>query len=361
MKVYFDSQIFLLQKYGGISNYFAQIIKQFIENPTFDVQPIMNFNTSSNVHLQEMHSQNVGIKAKNQKFLKTFLGNSFRNPKEIKEAEIVHFTYYMPSKLLNNKKIIKVSTIHDFIPERYYARTSRGRYSHYLKHQYINKSDGFIFVSEFTRKLAHSYYESIGIKPNCVIYHGAQTKGLINKHKNEIGKKYFLYVGKRSEYKNFKFLLEVFSKISRQNNIALVCYGGGEQEKNIENLINKNNMKQSVIFLDDKYYDLDNLYQNAIAFINPSQEEGFGMANLEAFSNGCPVICSDIAVFKEILGDQANYFSLDSQDSLFKQLNKFIKETYSIHQREVLIRKSREYSWSEAARQTADFYRSLKY
>jgi glycosyltransferase involved in cell wall biosynthesis len=309
--------------------------------------------------MRGLRSQKLDSLGENQSLLKTLLDISFRTPQEIKDADIIHFTYYMPSKLLNNKRLIKVSTIHDFIPERHHSRTSIGRYSHFSKHQYIKKSNGLIFVSDFTKKLSYSYSENIESKPNRVIYHGVKSGAVLGKQKPKIKNNYFLYVGKRSKYKNFEFILKVFSKISKQKNIVLVCFGGGKLEKSIDQLINKYDVSQSVVFVDDNDYELENLYQNAIAFINPSQEEGFGMTNLEALSNGCPVICSDIAVFKEILGEHANYFSLNSSNSLFIQLNKFINETCSIKQREVLIKKSQEYSWSQTARFTADFYSSL--
>ncbi len=36
-------------------------------------------------------------------------------------------------------------------------------------------------------------------------------------------------------------------------------------------------------------------------------DEGFGLPPLEALSFGCPVLVSDIDVFRELLGDHATY------------------------------------------------------
>ena len=49
------------------------------------------------------------------------------------------------------------------------------------------------------------------------------------------------------------------------------------------------------------------LYRNADLFINLSLGEGFGLPPVEALSFGCPAIVSDIAVYRENLGDQASY------------------------------------------------------
>ena len=58
-------------------------------------------------------------------------------------------------------------------------------------------------------------------------------------------------------------------------------------------------------FIDDD--ELAWLYTNARVFLFLSLDEGFGMPTLEAAQFGCPVVASDIAVFREILGSRARY------------------------------------------------------
>ncbi len=47
------------------------------------------------------------------------------------------------------------------------------------------------------------------------------------------------------------------------------------------------------------------LLQRAEALLAPSLAEGFGLPSQEALALGCPVICGDLAVFRETLGDRA--------------------------------------------------------
>jgi glycosyltransferase involved in cell wall biosynthesis len=92
--------------------------------------------------------------------------------------------------------------------------------------------------------------------------------------------------------------------------------------------------------------------------VNPSTEEGFGFTNLEAFSYGCPVICSDISIFHEILGDLAIYFDPNSNATLTSRLQDFIVANNSID-RNALISHADSFSWTKCAEDTSNFYHKV--
>jgi glycosyltransferase involved in cell wall biosynthesis len=48
----------------------------------------------------------------------------------------------------------------------------------------------------------------------------------------------------------------------------------------------------------------------------PSFAEGFGVPIIEALAANTPVLCSDIAVFREVAGELADYFDPFSTDSI---------------------------------------------
>lgn len=56
-------------------------------------------------------------------------------------------------------------------------------------------------------------------------------------------------------------------------------------------------------------------YGRAGALLMPSEAEGFGMPIAEALMSGCPVICSDIPVFRDIAGDLALHRPLRDADA----------------------------------------------
>jgi glycosyltransferase involved in cell wall biosynthesis len=64
------------------------------------------------------------------------------------------------------------------------------------------------------------------------------------------------------------------------------------------------------------------LYENAQALIYPSRDEGFGIPLVDAARFGCPVACSDIPVFREVMGDSADYFDPSSPAALTAALQR---------------------------------------
>lgn len=58
------------------------------------------------------------------------------------------------------------------------------------------------------------------------------------------------------------------------------------------------------------------LHEHACALIYASLDEGFGIPLVDAARLGCPVICSDIPVFREVMGPHARYFDATSPGAL---------------------------------------------
>lgn len=68
--------------------------------------------------------------------------------------------------------------------------------------------------------------------------------------------------------------------------------------------------------------ELRHLYEHAAAFVYPSFDEGFGIPLLDAALRRTPVACSDLAVFREVLGDDAEYFDPASPESMALSLRR---------------------------------------
>ena len=72
-------------------------------------------------------------------------------------------------------------------------------------------------------------------------------------------------------------------------------------------------LENEILILDYISDDLADLYfNNAFLYVFPSTNEGFGIPIIEAFSYSVPVVCSDIAVFKEIGNEAVSFFKVKS-------------------------------------------------
>ena len=67
------------------------------------------------------------------------------------------------------------------------------------------------------------------------------------------------------------------------------------------------------------------VYAEAVAFIFPSLAEGFGLPLLEAMAVGCPVIASDIPVFREIADPSVLFFDPYSVDDLVAAMRRCLE------------------------------------
>jgi glycosyltransferase involved in cell wall biosynthesis len=89
--------------------------------------------------------------------------------------------------------------------------------------------------------------------------------------------------------------------------------------------------------------ELASILTGARALVFPSEDEGFGLPPVEALACGTPVVCSDIPVLREVLGDRATYAPLEDM----------LATAWSIDGRPTspLAR-----TWEDAARETWNVY-----
>ncbi len=98
---------------------------------------------------------------------------------------------------------------------------------------------------------------------------------------NDSPKTYYLAGGRLVAYKRFDLIVEAFTKLGK----PLVIFGTGPIEDDLKRRAGKN--ISFVGRINDE--ERTKLFENAIAFINP-QEEDFGITVIEAMSAGRPVI-----------------------------------------------------------------------
>ena len=105
--------------------------------------------------------------------------------------------------------------------------------------------------------------------------------------------------------------------------------------------------------------DVVALMQAADGLVQPSLYEGFGLPVIEAMACGCPVIVSDIPVFREVTGGAAVFAEAARPDNLGDAMKRLVT---SAALREDLsasgLARARELSWERCAGDTLDVYRA---
>ena len=175
-----------------------------------------------------------------------------------------------------------------------------------------------------------------------------------------ISKPFILYVGNAFPYKNLDNLLQVLTLIDRKISLS---YVGGRS-----GFVYRLGKKAKDFGIDDRLIvtgfvpneDLAVLYKLASCFVFPSRSEGFGLPGIEAMASGCPVVCSNIPVFKEVYGEAALYFDPEKPKDIAEKIELIMKNS---ELKTDLIKKGLEqvkkYSWRKLAKETLKVYKEL--
>ncbi|MGH8379581.1 glycosyltransferase [Pseudomonas sp.] len=117
-------------------------------------------------------------------------------------------------------------------------------------------------------------------------------------------------VGRLVDSKGFDHLLDAFALArQRQPDMRLVILGEGNQRSVLESRIKALGL-EAVVSLQGHCNELSKLYRAFDWVLVPSRSEGLGLVLQEAVLADVPVLCSDLLVFREQLGDAGRYVAV---------------------------------------------------
>lgn len=142
------------------------------------------------------------------------------------------------------------------------------------------------------------------------------------------GVPYFLSVGNMKPHKNLATLIRAWSCVeSIRFSAILAIAGSGPHESDLKMLARTLGIHDRIRWLGhvpDK--DLPALYRNAVALLQPSIIEGFGLPVAEAMACGTPAIVSDGGSLPEIVGDVMPVLSPLDEEGWARTLERLLLE-----------------------------------
>ncbi|WP_441546134.1 glycosyltransferase family 4 protein [Citrobacter freundii] len=341
--IFLDGIIFSLQKSGGISVYFNELMLFLSDKKKkydFAIYPNDNKSLSNDV-VNCRYRMSISI----ERFLRC---------KDISiGTHIFHSSYYrLPSKSYKGKVI---TTVHDFTDE-IFPRGVKSKILSCQKRKAILKSDGIICISENTKKDLLKFIPEAKNIPIKVIYNGV-AEFSPDKKDSTLSSLYVLFIGARKQYKNFDLCVK---SLSRYENLNLIIVGGGELDINEIKLLDEYLYGR---YVKENHVDeqrLNYLYSNAFFLFYPSQYEGFGIPVIEAMRSGCPVIATNCSSISEI----ASGYALLANEASVEEFVYCIDKLFDNNMRHKLIsngqQHAQKFSWNKCFTETIQFYDEVR-
>ncbi len=281
------------------------------------------------------------------------------------KPDLVHFC--MPQQPLAYKGK-KVTTFHDLTLLKTYNSDKNWLVFHakqkigkYVFKRVAQENDHIITISQFTQKELQAF-TSIPNEKISVIYESSDVASVSPKKYSLPFKKYILYVGQQSDYKNIKRLGDAHQiLLAKYPDLGLVLVGKKNAATRTNEAYFESKGYTNILFTD--FVDdssLSWLYSNAQAYIFPSLMEGFGLPGLEAMGYGTPVVSSNATCLPEVYGQAAHYFNPIDTSDMAEAIDQVLSDD---HLRTRLAKAGykqiKKYSWKKQAQETYAVYKKV--
>lgn len=359
VRMAFDDQVFVLQRRGGISRYYTELLREFEQDPALGVRAAAPFRYVVTQHLHDYAPRRfthptLPRRLDRAAVLHAMNTARFARP-QLLTRQVLHHTYYLPIGL-RTPATGRVCTVYDMIPEHFPELHPYGN-PHRAKDAYVAACDAVLCISQSTKDDVLRHYGSLD-KPVVVTPLGVSSR-YFDARAATPDVPYVLFVGQRSGYKNFDVLLRAFADVAGQ--VQLLCVGGPP-------FSDEETLRIAALGLDGRVSrrpvgdaELPDVYASAVALVFPSRYEGFGLPTVEAFAAGCPVVLAETPCSVEVGGDAARFFAPDAEDELAAILDELVRDAGAREKwREAGRRRARDFSWRRTAELTAGVYRDVE-
>lgn len=341
MRLSIDTIVFAIQRYGGISVYFRELLR-YLAGVGVEYDMVVDHPVKQSFEALA----NCGVVSRNARMLERY-----RRCRVPPLCSVFHSSYYRRPSI---KTIPSVVTVHDFVYERYAKGPRRWMHMH-QKHTAIRAAQAVICISESTRQDVMEFVGEIPGQTVHVIHNGVSEVF----HPLAVAPSpvpYVLYVGERRGYKNFVQLVKAMEFLP---DLELHCVGGGGfRPRELAGLPESVRRRvRHLGFVTDEA--LNEHYNRALCLVYPSSYEGFGIPVAEAMRAGCPVVSVRCKAVLEAGGDALTVAHAAAPRALADAVLRLEDAAYRSRMVTAGLVVAGRYSWDQTHAETLGVYRSL--
>ena len=307
MNVIADNIIFSLQRFGGISVVWNELLQRA--------------RADKDLTLKELdYRQTMPYRQMER----------YRIPDYTAETpSVFHSSYF---RVLPQEGVCNVTTVHD-LTYHYYRKGLPKAVHLWEEARALRYSEVVICISENTKRDVLRFYPRLQEERLHVIYNGVSDEFYPIPSVEKRG--YLLYVGNTAvDYKRY----DVAQEVARRTGLPLVTASGVTREQ------------------------LNRCYNEALCLLYPSDYEGFGLPILEAQKAGCPVIAQNASSIPEVIGEQGWMVKHDTPQRMAAEMTDIVKQIQSRSTQALItagMENAKRFSWDKTYEQTKDVYRQL--
>lgn len=203
--------------------------------------------------------------------------------------------------------------VHDVIPLDHpeYQRPETVKAFEAKLYKIGKRADRVIYNSQYSRDRAEVYFATWGGAPDGVVAHLGIETPVVGDHNIPTPRPYFVTLGTIEPRKNHALLLDAWREMADVADLHIVGQRGWQNAE----VFNRLDARPDGVFEWNNLSDAEvgGLIQGAAGFLFPSFVEGYGLPPAEALLLQTPVICAELDVYREFLGNSPVY--LDPNDS----------------------------------------------
>jgi glycosyltransferase involved in cell wall biosynthesis len=370
------SELVIRDSHSGIQRVVRAILREWLENPPegFSIEPVYaNINEVGYRYARKFTSRflNCPDDILDDDWIECFDGDYFIGLDL--QPHIVDFqkNFYIDLKKLG---VVTKFVVYDLLPilmPEYFISGAAKQHEKWL--EVITSSNGALCISNAVSNELEEwidavklnqppYFSNVSFRLGSDLKNSQPSSGLPENHSEILdgisSAESFLMVGTVEPRKGHSQVIDVFDQLWAEGcQVKLVIIGkqGWMVEKLIDRITSHPKFQNELIWIKDASDEfLGMIYEVSKSLIGASYGEGFGLPLIEASANNIEVICRDIPVFREVMGDKAFYFS----DSGGKCLKKVVMESLSRLRigAKPSLNSIKIYSWKESAE---DLFRKL--